>query len=128
MEINYDTQHAAGRNSYHEFVKMNVWINFSMSTAKKTKQICDFSLTFSVCNRVRAYITYKDNRVSDEERDCQGGTATSWFSCSRLKDIKNYSSQANWVTNLWKNILKNVLYRSLCISCGSNLSFSSSPG
>lgn len=25
----------------------------------------------------------KDNRVSDEERDCQGGTATSWFSCSR---------------------------------------------
>lgn len=77
MEINYDTQHAAGRNCYHEFVKMNVRINFSMSTAKEMKQICDFSRTFSVCNRVKANITYKDNRVSDEERDCQGGTATS---------------------------------------------------
>lgn len=51
MEINYDTQHAAGRNCYHEFVKMNVWINFSMSTTKEMKQICDFSRTFSVCNK-----------------------------------------------------------------------------
>lgn len=128
MEINYDTQHAAGRNSYHEFVKMNVWINWSMSTAKEMKQICDFSLTFSVCNRVKANITYKDNRVSDEERDCQGGTATSWFSCSRLKNIKKYDSQQTELQICEKNILKNVLYRSLCISCGSNLSFSSSPG
>lgn len=48
-----------------------------MSTANEMKQIYDFSLTFPVCNRVKANITYKDNRVSDEERDCQGGTATS---------------------------------------------------
>lgn len=116
MEINYDTQHAAGRTSYHEYVKMKVWINLVCQLPRKRSK-CDFSLTFSIYNRVKANITYKDNRVNDEERDCQGGTATSWFSWSRLKDkTRNYSSQTNWVTNLWKNILKNILHRFLCIS------------
>jgi len=57
MEINYDTQHAAGRNSYHEFVKMNVWINFSMSTAKEICAI-KYPLIFLIFLTVEASLIH----------------------------------------------------------------------